>query len=247
MAKEDNEKEVNDLLDEIDGVDGKSAKSKDKPAEKLDPNLVKMMVSGEIEISKLNLQPHNREIEPGPLAELTESIRLKGLLIPIIVNKKHEVIDGHYRIQACKSLGFTKIPFIIKDKDTDDSIIIANYIRTNLKPDYVRELLDRKKKTEGKTQELMAKELGLSQSRISQICGVKRKNPGKKHAGRPKSEPVPKAVLPANVRLQIGKNRVDIAFTLDDEMLKSPEKSIVALFREIKDFAGMVAAQRGKD
>ena len=51
--------------------------------------------------------------------ELTESIKENGLLEPIIVRSfpagKYEIISGHRRVEACKALGITNIPVIIKE------------------------------------------------------------------------------------------------------------------------------------
>ena len=52
--------------------------------------------------------------------ELTESIKENGLLEPIIVRSfpagKYEIISGHRRVEACKALGITNIPVIIKEQ-----------------------------------------------------------------------------------------------------------------------------------
>ena len=59
--------------------------------------------------------------------ELTESIKENGLLEPIIVRSfpvgKYEIISGHRRVEACKELGITSIPTIIKDLSKDEAIV----------------------------------------------------------------------------------------------------------------------------
>ena len=57
--------------------------------------------------------------------ELTESIKENGLLEPIIVRpfpaNKYEIISGHRRVEACKALGITSIPVIIKQLTRDEA------------------------------------------------------------------------------------------------------------------------------
>ena len=59
--------------------------------------------------------------------ELTESIKENGLLEPIIVRSfqagKYEIISGHRRVEACKALGITSIPVIIKQLTRDEAIV----------------------------------------------------------------------------------------------------------------------------
>lgn len=59
--------------------------------------------------------------------ELTESIKENGLLEPIIARSfpagKYEIISGHRRVEACKALGITSIPVIIKELTKDEAIV----------------------------------------------------------------------------------------------------------------------------
>lgn len=59
--------------------------------------------------------------------ELTESIKENGLLEPIIARpfpaSKYEIISGHRRVEACKALGKTSIPVIIKQLTRDEAIV----------------------------------------------------------------------------------------------------------------------------
>lgn len=45
----------------------------------------------------------------GDLESLKESLRLYGLLNPITINERYELIAGHRRLEAAKSLGWTSI------------------------------------------------------------------------------------------------------------------------------------------
>lgn len=50
--------------------------------------------------------------ESGELSELMESIRTVGLIHPVLVNEKNELISGFRRLEACRRLGFEDIEVI---------------------------------------------------------------------------------------------------------------------------------------
>lgn len=89
----------------------------------------------DIEISKLKpFSKHQFVINKNKVEEYAESIREQGLHIPIIVwdknysnSKEYEILAGHHRVEACKLLGWEKIPAIIKKVDLPDAIDIVNY------------------------------------------------------------------------------------------------------------------------
>ncbi|MDO4289390.1 MAG: ParB/RepB/Spo0J family partition protein [Eubacterium sp.] len=59
--------------------------------------------------------------------ELLERMKENGLLEPIIVRSlpedKYEIISGHRRVEACKELGISEIPAMVRDLSRDESII----------------------------------------------------------------------------------------------------------------------------
>jgi len=62
------------------------------------------------------------------LEELTQSIKEKGVIQPILVRRKgdtYELIAGERRLRACKSLGLKEIPVIVKDVEDRDSLEIS--------------------------------------------------------------------------------------------------------------------------
>lgn len=64
--------------------------------------------------------------EDTALFELMDSIKINGLLNPIVVrqkNNRYELISGHRRKHAYELLGYTEIEAIVKDISDDEAII----------------------------------------------------------------------------------------------------------------------------
>jgi len=96
-----------------------------------------------INVSSLNTRKDlGAGTEDTSLDDLANSIKEKGLLNPIIVQKKddgtYDLIAGQRRFLACKKIGWDTIPAIIREKmdDTDATIIslIENVHRADMSP-----------------------------------------------------------------------------------------------------------------
>jgi ParB family chromosome partitioning protein len=108
---------------------GEQAKSKDErfrdlAIEKIDPNP----------------QQPRRVFHPNSLAELEDSIRELGVLVPIIVRAKgerFELIAGERRLRASKAAGLRFIPALVRDVDDQTSLelaVVENLQREDLDP-----------------------------------------------------------------------------------------------------------------
>lgn len=123
-------------------------------------------------ISPNKNQPR-KNMDKKALTELADSIKVHGLIQPIILRKtgnEYEIIAGERRWRACKMAGLKEIPCIIKDIDEKVSAkyaLIENIQREDLNP--IEEAIAYKKLMEdfGLTQEEVAKELGKSRSYIA--------------------------------------------------------------------------------
>lgn len=65
------------------------------------------------------------KIDPAALAELKESIKLNGLLQPVIVDSEMNLIAGHRRLAAVKALGWAYVPAIIYNGGQENREILA--------------------------------------------------------------------------------------------------------------------------
>lgn len=99
--------------------------------------------SVEIEISRIvAFQNHPFKVKDDEkMEELIESIRMQGILTPVLVRPDdedgYEMISGHRRMHAAKRLGLKTIPAIVKEMTDDESTIAmvnANIQREELLP-----------------------------------------------------------------------------------------------------------------
>ena len=107
------------------------------------------------------------------LEELTESIEEFGIIQPISVRKirgGYEFVAGERRFRAAENAGLDSVPAIILNVDEKKSALLAlleNLQRDDLSFFEVAESYQNLIKTQGMTQEEIAKKLGKSQSNIA--------------------------------------------------------------------------------
>ncbi|HEY8391500.1 MAG TPA: ParB/RepB/Spo0J family partition protein [Capillibacterium sp.] len=129
----------------------------------------------EIPLAEIEINPDQprRNFDPESLQELAESIKIHGVLQPLLVRKKdlgYQLIAGERRLRAAKLAGLERVPVIIKDLDDRTVMEIAlveNLQREDLNPleeaQAYRRLLDEF----NLTQEEVAKAVGKSRSAIA--------------------------------------------------------------------------------
>lgn len=97
----------------------------------------------EIDISLIdNFKDHPfKVLDNEDMKSLKESIKTSGVLSPVIIREKedgrYEMLSGHRRMFACKSLGIDKIKCIIKNLSDDEATIFmvdSNLQREKLLP-----------------------------------------------------------------------------------------------------------------
>jgi len=67
----------------------------------------------------------NRIVNPLHVKKIADSMKIKVLFIPIIVNEEFQVIDGQHRLEARKQLGL-EVPYIICPNYTLEDVHRAN-------------------------------------------------------------------------------------------------------------------------
>ncbi len=88
-----------------------------------------------IPIASIKVNNRLRPLDDAKVAELAESIAQVGLLQPIGVRPDGTLVYGYHRLEACKQLGWTKIPAVVVDGDdlhAELAEISENLIRNEL-------------------------------------------------------------------------------------------------------------------
>lgn len=129
----------------------------------------------ELELSKIYPNPNQprKNFYQKALEELADSIKVHGLIQPIIVNEsgdKYMIIAGERRWRACQMAGLTAVPVIIKhytEKQVSEIAIIENLQREDLNPVEVARGVKKLMEEYQLTQEKVAERLGKSRSEIA--------------------------------------------------------------------------------
>lgn len=125
----------------------------------------------ELHVAELRPNPYQPRIEfdEAALQELSESIKLHGVLQPIVVRKSvkgYDIVVGERRFRASKLAGKNKIPAIVKeltDQQMMELAIIENLQREDLNP-----------LEEAKSYESLMKHLNLTQAETADRLGKSR-------------------------------------------------------------------------
>ena len=135
-----------------------------------------------IEIEKIHPNPYQprKEFDEARIKDLSESIRMYGVLQPLIVTRKevyheqggmsveYELVSGERRLRASKLAGLAAVPVLIRSGEENAQLklemaIIENLQREDLNP------VDR-----ARSFERLAKEFGLKQIQIAEKVGKSR-------------------------------------------------------------------------
>lgn len=130
----------------------------------------------ELDIGKIKPNPNQprKNFDIDALNELAASIRVHGIVQPIVVNKQSNgeylIIAGERRWRAANICGLKTVPVIVKnytDKQVKEISIIENLQREDLNPieaaRAIKELMDEY----GLTQETVSERIGKSRSQIA--------------------------------------------------------------------------------
>jgi ParB family chromosome partitioning protein len=124
-------------------------------------------------------QPRTR-MDEGALYELAESIKVQGIMQPILVRRlkagandgKYEIIAGERRFRAAKIAGLDSVPVLVRDVPDESAAamsLIENIQREDLNPLEEAQGLQRLVKEFGLTHELAAQAVGRSRSAASNL------------------------------------------------------------------------------
>ncbi len=135
-----------------------------------------------IEVEKIHPNPYQprREFDQAKLKDLSESIRMYGVLQPLVVTRKevyhdgagmsveYELISGERRLRASKLAGLAQVPVLIKSGEENAQLKLEMAIIENLQREDLN-AVDR-----ARSFERLAKEFGLKQAQIADKVGKSR-------------------------------------------------------------------------
>lgn len=117
-------------------------------------------------------QPRTRFTEEN-LEELTQSIRVNGIVQPIVVRRKggrYEIVAGERRWRAAQRAGLRKIPSVVKDVSDDKLLelaLVENIQRQELNPIEEAKAYKNLINMVGLTQEMVAERVGKNRTVIT--------------------------------------------------------------------------------
>ncbi|MGN6757778.1 MAG: ParB/RepB/Spo0J family partition protein [Thermomicrobiales bacterium] len=132
-------------------------------------------VSGQdVDIDAVGPNPHQprQHIDDERLAELTESIRIHGILQPLLVTRvagdevAYRIIAGERRWRAARAAGLTRVPVVVKETTPGEQLelaLVENVQRADLSP-----------LEEAAAYRQLAGEFGLTQEQIAGRVGRSR-------------------------------------------------------------------------
>lgn len=129
----------------------------------------------EIDIKLIDVNPNQprKNFEPTALKELADSIKVHGVIQPIIVNKtgdRYIIVAGERRFRASKLAGLKTIPAIVKnytEQQIKEISLLENIQREDLNPIEVANAMKELLEIYGWTQDVLADRLGKSRPAIA--------------------------------------------------------------------------------
>lgn len=130
----------------------------------------------ELSVDKISFNPYQprESVDAEKLQELVESIRIHGVVQPIVVRPvgggRYELVAGERRLRAAIAAGLTTIPAVVRQLTNQQSLQIAlieNLQREDINPIEAAAAYRRLTEEFGLTQEEVAGSLGKSRSAVA--------------------------------------------------------------------------------
>ena len=160
-----------------------------------------------------------RHFDEAQIEELAESIRSKGILLPLIVRRTSDgylLVAGERRWRAAQKAGLRELPVMVRevtDKEAFEIALIENIQREDLNPVEEAEAFKRLIEEHGLTQEELAARVGKDRSTVANALRLLR---------------LPDVIKQAIVagQLSMGHARALLAISDEGDLRKAAEKVI---------------------
>ena len=150
-----------------------------------------------VKVSSLKHHPKNKEIYTlSSIEELMESISEVGLLQPLIIDSRNQVISGNRRFESIKRLGWEEVQVEVKEvQEEDEELLLIHFNKQRIKSfkELINEYLildNLYRKGQGKrtdltsvksnissTRDLVSKEMGISSSQLRRLVFIYKNKP----------------------------------------------------------------------
>jgi ParB family chromosome partitioning protein len=134
-----------------------------------------------IEVEKIHPNPYQprREFDEAKLKDLAESIRMYGILQPLVVTRRetahsdglaveYELISGERRLRASKIAGLARVPALVRTSEDSDRIKLELAIIENLQREDIN-AVDR-----ARAFDRLIKEFGMKHNQVAEKIGKSR-------------------------------------------------------------------------
>ena len=172
-----------------------------------------------IEEIRPNRHQPRRHFDEGHIEELAESIRSKGVLLPLIVRRANDgyvLVAGERRWRAAQKAGLRELPVMVREvtgKEAFEIALIENIQREDLNPIEEAGAYRRLIEEHGLTQEELAARVGKDRSTVANALRLLRL-----------PEPIQRAVVSGE--LSMGHARALLAIHDEGDLRKAAEKVI---------------------
>ena len=87
-----------------------------------------------VPITKLSHHPKNEDIyQLSDIEDLMESISEVGLLQPLVINKKYQVLSGNRRFESIKRLGWKEVEVDLSTSDKEEELLLIHHNKQRVK------------------------------------------------------------------------------------------------------------------
>src|SRR2546423_2490995 len=178
-----------------------------------------------------------RHFDEAHIEELAESIRSKGVLLPLIVRRDGEgyvLVAGERRWRAAQKAGLRELPVMVREVTDNESFEIAlfeNIQREDLNPVEEAEAYKRLIEEHGLTQEELAARVGKERSTVANSLRLLR---------------LPDAIKEAIVAGQLSMGHARALLAIPDEDLRKAAEKVIAEQLSVRAVEALVQRLKSK-
>ncbi len=178
-----------------------------------------------------------RHFDEAHIEELAESIRSKGVLLPLIVRRGPDgylLVAGERRWRAAQKAGLRELPVMVREvseKEGFELALIENIQREDLNPVEEAEAFKRLIEEHGLTQEELAARVGKDRSTVANALRLLR---------------LPEAIKQAIVAGRLGMGHARALLALPDDDLRKAAEKVVAEELSVRAVEALVQRLKSK-